>query len=83
MSGDRSIDRIDFQPDHCPECGEWDIVGESVEIDGQVARQVVTCSDCLTSWQDVYRINRRHVYTPVDHTPAELSWTLYVKDGTQ
>jgi transcription elongation factor Elf1 len=39
----------------CPFCESSDIVGGSVEIDGAVAWQEVSCSECGEVWQDVYK----------------------------
>ena len=38
----------------CPFCGNSDISGESVEIDGRKALQDVSCGRCGAEWQDVY-----------------------------
>ena len=40
----------------CPICGDSDIVGESINIDGDVATQAVSCSACGSSWYDWYKL---------------------------
>lgn len=64
-TADRAIGRLDFDPDGCPECSGIDIEGDSVDIDGQVARQEVRCHDCNCHWVDVYQIAHRRVI--IDH----------------
>ena len=41
---------------YCPMCGDDNIEGESVQIDGGVAWQEITCSACLSTWNDVYNL---------------------------
>lgn len=40
----------------CPFCGLNCIAGGSVEIDGGVATQGVSCTECNREWTDVYRL---------------------------
>ena len=78
MSEDRSIARHDFDPDACPECAGLNIDGSvGFDVEGQEARQEVSCGDCGCVWVDVYRIDRRHVTRD-----RGGFWTLYVKDNT-
>lgn len=39
----------------CPYCQSENIVGHSVEIDGNGANQYVSC-ECGRSWYDIYRL---------------------------
>ena len=39
----------------CPYCGEIDIEGGFVEIDGNDALQEVSCLECSKTWTDVYK----------------------------
>lgn len=75
MTEDRSIARHDFDPDGCPECAGIDIDGGSVDIEGQEARQEVSCCDCDCHWVDIYRLDRRHVTRD-----RGGFWTLFVKE---
>lgn len=47
----------------CPYCGSRDIVGDSLEVDGNQVTQPVSCSECERSWTDVYTL------TGIDETP--------------
>ena len=76
MTEDRSIDRRNFEPDSCPECSGIDIEGDSVDIEGQEARQEVRCGDCGCHWVDVYHIDRRHVTRD-----RGGFWTLFIRGG--
>jgi hypothetical protein len=40
----------------CPHCGEDQIEGESVEIDGGEATQDVSCLGCGATWTDLYKL---------------------------
>ena len=44
------------QPDNCPYCGYADIEGGSVDIEGKLAQQRVSCLGCSKQWWDVYRL---------------------------
>ncbi len=79
MTDDRSIDRHDFDPGACPECGNVNIEGHAVDIEGQEARQEVSCGDCDSVWVDVYRIDRRYI---CQGDGPLLDYTLFVKDST-
>ena len=56
MKRDRTIKRADLDPDACPQCGNVNITGDSVDIEGQGARQGVRCEDCEALWHDVYQL---------------------------
>ena len=40
----------------CPYCKSTDISGESLEIEGNVVVQIVTCQECDNSWTDYYKL---------------------------
>ncbi len=40
----------------CPACGQSEIEGGSVPIEGTTAVQTVTCNSCDAEWTDVYRL---------------------------
>ena len=48
----------EHRPALCPQCGNWDIVGSEVVIEGANAIQEVSCSACGTEWHDVYELAR-------------------------
>jgi len=54
LTEEEKIDYIEGGYSHCPYCGSADIVGGSVEIDGNGAHQDVTCNECNREWSDVY-----------------------------
>jgi hypothetical protein len=76
MKRDRTIKRADLNPDACPECGNVNIEGDSVDIEGHGARQGVGCEDCGAVWHDVYQLVRRHVYP--DAKPGTEGPTHYL-----
>lgn len=41
---------------HCPYCSSDDLTGSSVDVDGNVATQGVSCAQCCKSWTDVFRL---------------------------
>ena len=45
--------------DHCPTCDSTNIEGDSVDIDGSGAMQDVYCTECGTSWTDIYTFESR------------------------
>lgn len=47
----------------CPYCQSHDIVGDSLEVDGNQVTQGVSCSECERSWTDVYTL------TGIEETP--------------
>lgn len=40
----------------CPYCKNRDIVGDSLEVDGNQVVQDVSCSACERTWTDVYTL---------------------------
>lgn len=42
--------------DTCPFCKEDDLIGDSVEVAGDTATQMVSCSDCGAAWVDNYTL---------------------------
>ena len=40
----------------CPVCRSEQITGHSVVIDAGCASQEITCNDCGSSWNDVYKL---------------------------
>jgi len=60
----------------CPFCGSQDIVGGSVEIDGNSASQDVSCSNCISEWRDVFTLTDieeiRDGRPPFDLEPIKL-----------
>jgi len=40
----------------CPFCGDGAIEGGPVEIDGNIARQDISCAVCEKQWRDEYRL---------------------------
>ena len=42
----------------CPVCKGNQVEGDSVDIDGNEARQAVSCLDCDADWIDVYTLSR-------------------------
>jgi formate dehydrogenase maturation protein FdhE len=40
----------------CPACGNPDITGDAIEIDGNIAWQPVYCNNCEAEWNDVYTL---------------------------
>lgn len=54
-------------PGKCPFCGSWDIVGNSIEMDGSHTWQEVDCSNCDAAWRDVYALT----FMEVVSGPAE------------
>ncbi len=56
---DRNIPPTDLQPDGtddsiCPRCGNSDITGGSIDIEGGGAYQRCTCSACGAVWTNAY-----------------------------
>lgn len=47
---------IDDDGTVCPICGESDIEGNELSVDGGVVTQDMECSSCKTKWFDVYRL---------------------------
>lgn len=45
----------------CPVCGSSEVTGDSWEMDAAAAQswQEVSCDDCGSSWEDVYRFSHR------------------------
>ena len=41
---------------YCPYCGNGDIVGGHVSIEGNTAIQNVYCGNCERDWDDVYAL---------------------------
>jgi transposase-like protein len=41
---------------HCPACGDGDLEGESIDIEGGHAFQRVTCLACRAKWTDQYQL---------------------------
>ena len=41
---------------NCPVCGKHNLEGESVDIDGGSATQEMYCTDCESSWTDMYTL---------------------------
>lgn len=50
----------DVGNESCPSCSSGDIVGGSVDIEGEHARQRVYCCECGESWADIYRFCERY-----------------------
>lgn len=46
----------------CSYCYSDEIVGGSIQIDGNIAWQPITCVDCGKKWNDIYTIA---AYEPV------------------
>ena len=44
-------------PGECPFCKNENIDGDSVEIDGKNACQIVRCLNCDATWQDSYTLS--------------------------
>lgn len=42
----------------CPFCGDHDIEGGSIDIEGREACQTVKCSACEKEWLDIYTLTR-------------------------
>jgi len=42
---------------HCPVCGSSRIGLTSIEADGPDAWTNVECDDCMSTWQEVFRIS--------------------------
>ena len=40
----------------CPSCRGSDISGDSIEVDGTICWQPVSCGDCGANWTDVYKL---------------------------
>lgn len=55
----------------CPFCGSEDIVGDSIEVDGNCTWQEVKCSICDAEWRDVYTLSIMEVIS--GPTVEELS----------
>lgn len=45
----------------CPACKSGDIVGGSVDFEGEYARQRVHCCECGESWADLYKFCERYL----------------------
>ncbi len=39
---------------HCPNCGNDDVVGGSIEVDDGCCWQHMSCDDCGATWENVY-----------------------------
>ena len=50
----------------CPSCGSDQIEGDSFSTSKNVCWQVVTCSDCGASWEDVYSLDCINNFTEGD-----------------
>ena len=59
----------------CPFCGEGQIEGAGVEIDGGVAVQRVSCTECDGEWVDYYTLD--HVAV----SDGEDDLDVYNEDG--
>lgn len=44
------------EPSLCPFCGEGNIEGDQLEVDGAYAWQQVHCTDCQATWNDIYKL---------------------------
>lgn len=40
-----------------PKCDSTDLEGGSIEIDGPIAVQSITCNKCGSSWSDIYKLH--------------------------
>lgn len=49
---------ISREPNLCPnmDCRSFDVTGNSIEIEGRLASQEVSCSSCHCVWYDTYSI---------------------------
>ena len=59
---------VDSGGTRCPFCGSENIEGGSREIDGGIVSWEVSCIDCSSYWQDLYKLF--DIYTP---DPTEIS----------
>lgn len=50
----------------CGVCGSTNLDGDSIDMDDTVVTQKVYCTDCLTSWVDIYEAKYREVKTGVE-----------------
>ena len=41
---------------HCPRCNGTDLYGGPVDIDNGEALQEITCTDCKSTWTDLYKL---------------------------
>ena len=48
------VTEINSEGSRCPSCGNRDIQGHGVEIDGNRATQEMDCLECDTHWTDIY-----------------------------
>lgn len=40
----------------CPACGSDDIEGGSIDVEGKIAKQEVSCNNCDAEWSDNYML---------------------------
>jgi formate dehydrogenase maturation protein FdhE len=46
---------------YCPRCGDNNIDGESLDIEGGVITQYVSCNECYLEWTDVFTLQNYYV----------------------
>jgi transcription elongation factor Elf1 len=57
MTKKQKKDYIKSGYNKCPGCGSTDICGGSVEVDGNIAIQNVSCNECDKIWNDIYTLS--------------------------
>ena len=56
----------------CPICGSGDVVGDSLQSDGNVVWQHVGCAGCSAQWDDIYHMREVEIKNwPEDRMPKE------------
>ena len=54
MSKPTSLSRANTDWEACPNCGDDRIEGGSANFDGDIVGQEVSCTECDTSWYELY-----------------------------
>ncbi|MGX1201106.1 hypothetical protein [Marinobacter sp. MBR-105] len=66
----------------CPACQSTDIVGDSVEINGNLAHQGVNCNECGAVWCDEYQLTRvidAEGFDPGEPVDTEDQYSVLIK----
>ncbi len=53
----------------CPSCGSYHVEGGSFDYESHIIYQIVDCTDCGSSWTDVFKLSGYDNFQPVqsDH----------------
>jgi hypothetical protein len=56
LTAEQKAKYLDGGAGACPFCGDTDISGDGIQIEGTECWQEVFCSKCRETWRDVYKL---------------------------